>query len=258
MYEGLIAETITMPGHNGDLLEAYAARPLGVSSMPGVVVLHHMPGWDEWSKEVVRKLAHHGYAAVMPHLFSRLGPGSPEDLATKARAAGGMPDAQVMGDVAASVRLLRSQPVSNGKVGVIGFCSGGRQTYLAACTVEGLDAAVDCWGGRVIVGPDGLTQNSPRAPIEFTAGMRCPLLGIFGNDDANPDVEQVNGIEAELRKYGKDYEFHRYDGAGHGFFASDRANYRQEQAVDGWQKVFAFFDKHLKTGAAERQAAAVA
>ena len=244
-YEGQLAETITLLGHEGALIDAYAARPLGRLGVPGVVVLHHMPGWDEWSKDVVRKLAHHGYAALCPHLFSRLGAGRWDDLAAAARSAGGMPDAQVMGDLAACADLLRRQPYANGKIGVIGFCSGGRQAYLAACTLNGLDAAVDCWGGRVVVGPEGLTERQPRAPIDFTPQMRAPLLGIFGNEDANPDPAQVDHIEAELKRHGKDYEFHRYDGAGHGFFATDRPGYRQAQAVDGWQRVFAFFERHL-------------
>jgi carboxymethylenebutenolidase len=250
-YEGLIGETITMRGHNDDRIEAYQARPIGVSGVPGVVVIHHMPGWDEWTKEVARKLAHHGYAAVAPHLFARLGPGAWDDLAAAGRAAGGMPDAQVLGDVAGAASLLREQPYSNGKIGVIGFCSGGRQAYMVACQLDGIDAAVDCWGGRVIVKPEDLNQRQPQAVIDMTPSMRCPLLGIFGNDDASPDPEQVNRIEAELRRLGKDYEFHRYDGAGHGFFAADRPNYRPEQAVDGWQKVFAFFGQHLKAESRE-------
>ncbi len=243
-YEGLIGETITLRGDKGDVIEAYLARPLGLSTVPGVVVIHHMPGWDEWTKEVARKLAHHGYGAIAPHLFSRLGPGKWDDLAAAARTAGGMPDAQVVGDVAASADWLRSQPYSNGKVGVIGFCSGGRQAYMVACKLD-IDAAVDCWGGRVIVKPEDLNERSPERVIDMTPSMRAPLLGIFGNDDASPDPEQVNQTEAELRKHNKDYEFHRYDGAGHGFFATDRPAYRPEQAVDAWQKVFAFFDRTL-------------
>ncbi|HEY1294013.1 MAG TPA: dienelactone hydrolase family protein [Chloroflexota bacterium] len=249
-YEGLIGETITMRGHNGDAIEAYLARPLGVSSAPGVVVIHHMPGWDEWTKEVARKLAQHGYAAIAPHLFSRLGPGAWDDLAAAARGVGGMPDAQVVGDVGAAAALLREQPLSNGKVGVIGFCSGGRQAYMMACKLD-IDAAVDCWGGRVIAKPEELNERQPVAVIDMTPQMRCPLLGIFGNDDASPDPEQVNRTEAILRDLGKDYEFHRYDGAGHGFFATDRANYRPEQAVDGWKKVFAFFERTLQVEARE-------
>jgi carboxymethylenebutenolidase len=249
-YEGLIGETITMRGHNGDAIEAYLARPMGVTSAPGVVVIHHMPGWDEWTKEVTRKLAQHGYMAIAPHLFSRLGPGSWDDLAAAGRAAGGMPDAQVVGDVGAAAELLRDQPLCNGKVGVIGFCSGGRQAYMMACKLD-IDAAVDCWGGRVIAKPEELNERQPVAVIDMTPNMRCPLLGIFGNDDTSPDPDQVNRTEAVLREQGKDYEFHRYDGAGHGFFATDRANYRPEQAVDGWKKVFAFFERTLQVEARE-------
>ena len=255
-YEGLIGETITMRGHNGDAIEAYHVRPIGMSNVPGVVVIHHMPGWDEWTKEVVRKLSHHGYAAVAPHLFSRLGPGAWDDLAAAARAAGGMADAQILGDVSGAASLLRSQPYASGKIGVIGFCSGGRQAYMVACQLDGIDAAVDCWGGRVIAKPEELNERQPRAVIDMTASMRCPLLGIFGNDDASPDPEQVNRTEAELRRLGKAYEFHRYDGAGHGFFAADRPNYRPEQAVDGWKKVFAFFAQHLQSESREPALAA--
>ncbi len=205
-----------------------------------------MPGWDEWSKEVTRKLAYHGYAAICPHLFSRYGPGRWDDVAAAARAHGGASDAQVVGDAEGAAAFLRAQPDSNGKVGVIGFCSGGRQAYMLACKLPSLDAAVDCWGGRVVASPDQLTERQPVAVIDMTKDMSCPLLGIFGNDDANPDVEQVNRIEAELKRSGKDYEFHRYDGAGHGFFAVDRPSYRPEQAVDGWKKVFAFYERYLR------------
>ena len=247
MHEGMIAETIGMTGHNGDVIQAYYARPVIAGSVPGVVVIHHMPGWDEWSKEVTRKLAYHGYAAICPHLYSRLGPGRWDDVAAAARARGGSSDAQVVGDLAGAAAFLRAQPDANGKIGTIGFCSGGRQAYMLACKLPTLNAAVDCWGGRVVASADQLTEQQPVAVIDMTKDMHCPLLGIFGNDDANPDVAQVNRIEEELRKYEKDYEFHRYDGAGHGFFAVDRPSYRPEQAVDGWKKVFAFYERHLQT-----------
>jgi carboxymethylenebutenolidase len=242
----MIAETITIRGNGGDAIEAYYARPLGAGPFPGVVVIHHMPGWDEWSKEVARKFAHHGYAAISPHLYSRSGPGSPDDLAAKVRAEGGVPDDQVMGDVAGSMAFLREQPYASGKIGVIGFCSGGRHTYLAACRLDGIDAAVDCWGGGVIVDdPAQLTDKRPVAPIDLTERMTAPLLGIFGNEDRAPTPEQVDRTEEVLKRLGKTYEFHRYDGAGHGFFAVDRPAYRPEQAVDGWKQVFAFYDTYL-------------
>lgn len=82
-YEGMLAETVSLRGTNGDTIEAYAARPLGSGPFPGVVVIRHMPGWDEWSKEVARKLASHGYAAIGPNFYSRGGPGSPDDAAAR-------------------------------------------------------------------------------------------------------------------------------------------------------------------------------
>ena len=93
--------------------------------------------------------------------------------------------------------------------------------------------------------PEDLNPNFPVSPLDYTRDLPCPILGIFGNDDGNPMPEQVDQHEAELKKHGKNYEFHRYDGAGHGFFYYDRGAYRQQQAVDGWQKVFAFLEKHL-------------
>jgi carboxymethylenebutenolidase len=245
MKEALTAETIGIQGHNGDVIEAYYARPMTGDRVPGVLVLHHMPGWDEWVKEVTRKFAHHGMAAIAPHLFHRWGPGNWDDVTAAARAAGGPSDAQVVGDAQGALDFLRAQPGSSGKVGCIGFCSGGRQTYMVACKIPSLNAAVDCWGGRVVPAPGDIGEAHPEAVIDMTPQMNCPLLGIFGNDDHNPDPAQVNHIEAELKKHGKTYDFHRYDGAGHGFFSWDRPGYRQEQAVDGWKQVFAFYAKYL-------------
>jgi carboxymethylenebutenolidase len=247
-HPALSAETITIKGHSGDEVEAYYARPAGSGRRPGVVVIHHAPGWDDWTTEVCLKLARNGYEAISPHLYHRAGGGpEPGDMAAMVRAMGGLPDDQVMGDIDAAAQHLKSQPTSNGKAGCIGFCSGGRHAYIAAALVQNIDAAVDCWGGGVIVSdPAQLTPNRPVAPIDYTAKIHVPLLGIFGNEDRNPDVEQVNKTEEELKKQGKSYEFHRYDGAGHGFFATDRAGYRPEQAVDGWKKVFAFYETHLK------------
>jgi carboxymethylenebutenolidase len=253
-YQALQAEQVSFRGHENFESEAYYARPARPGKVPGVVVIHHMPGWDEWITEVVRKFAHHGYAAIAPHLFVRFGPGSPDDVTARARPQGGASDAEVMGDVAASMAYLRAQPNASGRIGVIGFCSGGRHTYLAACTLPGIDAAVDCWGGRVIVNdPADITPKRPVPPIEYTEKLGCPLLGIFGNDDKNPSPNDVNRTEEALKRYGKTYEFHRYDGAGHSFFDWGRPAYRPQQAMDAWQKVFTFFDKHL---AAEKQQAA--
>ena len=159
---------------------------------------------------------------------------------------GGVSDKSVMGDVSASLSFLRSQVNAAGKVGVIGMCSGGRHTFLAAATLDGIDAAVDCWGGSVICPPERLSPAQPVAPVDYADGIDCPLLGIFGNEDRFPPPEDVDALEAVLKEKGKDYEFYRYDGAGHGIWYYDKPMYRQEQAMDSWNKVLAFFDKHLK------------
>lgn len=245
-YEGMIAESISITGHNGDIIHAYYARPIGDGPFPGIVWLHHFPGWDEWSKEVSRKLAYHGYAVMAPDLYCRVDHGTPEDVAVKIRGQGGIPDPQVVGDAAASRDFLKAQANSNGKVGVIGTCSGGRHAVLAASCAPGFDACVDLWGGGVVMRQEDLNPMRPVSPVDYTKDLDCPILGLFGNDDRAPTPEQVDIHEAALKEHGKEYEFHRYDGAGHGFFYYDRPQaYRAEQAVDGWNKVLDFFARKL-------------
>lgn len=247
MYEGMLAETVTINGHGGDSINAYYARPLGTGPFPGVVLIHHLPGWDEWYRETTRKFAHHGYAAISPNLYYRSGHGTPDDVAAKVRGEGGVPDDQVVGDMSSAMKFLKSLPYSNGKVGIFGTCSGGRQVFLTVCRTDGFDAAVECWGGRVVMSADDLNPAQPVAPIDYTKDLSCPLLGLFGADDQSPTPEQVNQHEQELKNHNKDYEFHRYEGAGHGFFYYDRGAYRQEQAVDGWNKIWGFLEKHLSS-----------
>ena len=246
MYEGMLAETVTMPGANGELINAYFARPAGPGPFPGMVIIHHMPGWDEWYREATRKIAQYGYAAISPNLYFRSGHGTPEDVAAKVRGAGGIPDDKAVGDIEGAMLYLRSLPNSNGKVGVFGTCSGGRHAYLAACRVQGFDALVDCWGGRVVMAEEDLNDNFPVAPIDYTKDLSCPILGLFGEEDSSPTPAQVAQHEDELKKNGKNYDFHMYPDAGHGFFYHHRPNYRQQQAVDGWAKTFAFLEKYLK------------
>jgi carboxymethylenebutenolidase len=245
-YEGMLAETVTMHGHGGDAINAYLARPLGPGPFPGIVLIHHAPGWDELYREFTRRFAHHGYVAICPNLYFRDGHGTPEDVGARVRAAGGADDALVIGDVDGAIRFLRAQAYSSGRVGLFGTCSGGRHGFLAGCRLTGIDAVVECWGGNIVAAPEDLAPRRPVAPIDLTKDLAAPLLGIFGNDDRSPTPEQVDLHEAELRRLGKDYEFHRYDGAGHGFFYHDRPNYRAQQAIDGWKQVWAFLDARLR------------
>lgn len=249
MYEGLLAETIMIQGFNGNRINAYFARPLGPGPFPGMVLAHHMPGWDEWFKETTLKFARHGYATICPNLYFRAGHGTPEDVTAKVRAAGGVPDDQAVADLAEAAHVLLSLPTSNGKVGIFGTCSGGRHAYLTACRVPIFAGVVDCWGGRVVMNAEDLSPKQPVAPLDYTKDLACPLLGLFGEEDHGPTPEQVTIHEQELKRLGKNYEFHTYPGAGHGFFYENRPMYRQEQAVDGWNRTFTFLEKYLKTNA---------
>jgi carboxymethylenebutenolidase len=245
-YQGMIAETIAIAGHEGDLIDAYFARPSGAGPFPGVVLFHHRPGWDEWYMEATRRFAHHGYVAICPNLYMRFGHGAPDDVAARVLGGGDVADGQVVGDGLGAVAFLRALRNLNGKVAVFGTCSGGRHAYLAACQGGNVDAVVDCWGGRVVMSDDDLNDKYPVAPIDLTEDLPCPVLGLFGEEDKGPTPEQVAQHEDELKKHGKDYEFHMYPGAGHGFFYYDRpAYYRAEAAVDGWQKIWAFLAEHV-------------
>jgi carboxymethylenebutenolidase len=246
MTEELTATTITITGYGGDEIEAYLAVPdNGSANGGGVVVIHHMPGYDSSTKEITRKFAANGYAALMPNLYYRDAPGaSPDDAAAAARAKGGVPDDRLVGDVAAASNFLRGLPESNGKVGVIGYCSGGRQSFLAACSLP-LDAAVDCYGAFIVGSPpDGMPLKV--TPILGLAGnLSCPLLGLFGADDKFPTSDETAELSKVLDEHGKPHEFHTYDGAGHAFFSVDRPAYRPEAANDGWQRIWDFYGRYL-------------
>lgn len=192
----LSAGTVTIAGHDGDEIEAYLAEA-AIGNGAGVVVIHHLPGYDAATKEITRKFAAHGYAAVMPNLYSREAgyrtgaPGAdPDDAAAAARAGGGVPDERLVGDVAGAAAVLRALPGSNGKVATIGFCSGGRQSLLAGCSLD-LDAAIDCYGAFT------LTTPPAEFPLQVTplgdrlGDLSCPLLGLFGSDDQYPGPDEV-------------------------------------------------------------------
>jgi carboxymethylenebutenolidase len=245
--DGITAEVITYPGGNGDEIHAWLARPTGGASVPGVVAVHHLPGWDEFYREFCERLARHGYNVICPDLYCRYGHGTPDDVAATVRAQGGVPDDSVVADCAAALSWLKAQPASNGKAGIIGTCSAGRHALLAASRVPGFDAVADLWGGSVVMAEKDLSPAHPVAPIDLTANLQAPLLGLFGNDDQHPSPEEVDRHEAELNRHGKTYEFYRYDGAGHGFFYYHWPLYRPQAAMDGWEKVFGFFGRYLRS-----------
>jgi len=246
MSDTLSAATVTITGAGDDEVEAYLARPEGAQDAPsrgGVVVIHHMPGYDRATKEMVRRFAELGYDAICPNLYVREAPGAdPDDAAAAARAQGGVPDDRLVGDVGGAAAYLRALGTSNGKVGVIGHCSGGRHAVLAVCRLD-LQAAVDCYGAFVTgeVPPERPITNL----VDQLPHLSAPLLGLFGNEDTHPSPEEVDELEQILRDQGSAYEFHRYDDAGHAFFTVDRPSYRVAAANDGWERIAAFFDTQL-------------
>jgi carboxymethylenebutenolidase len=247
MSDAIRAETVTMSGHGGDEIEAYLARPLDGGPRGSVVVIHHMPGYDAATKEMVRTFAVHGYAALCPNLYAREAPGaSPDDASAFVRSKGGVPDERLVGDVDGAAKYLKALDGANGKVGVIGHCSGGRHAYLSACSLR-LDAAVDCYGAFVVGTPPASFPLAVTPLLPIADRLSCPLLGLFGADDKYPTPEQTAELERVLTEHGKTFEFHTYEGAGHAFFSVDRPSYRPEAAVDGWRRIFTWFDRYLSS-----------
>ncbi len=236
MSEALTAKTISITGHGGDEIEAYLAVPDdGAGPRGSVVVIHHMPGYDSPTKEIVRRFAANGYAALMRNLYYRDARGaSPDDAAATARAKGGVPDERLVGDVGGAADYMRGQPGSNAKVGVIGYCSS-----------LPLDAAVDCYGAFIVnPPPDGMPLKATPL-VSLANDLSCPLLGLFGADDQYPTPDETAALSKVLDEAGKQHEFHTYEGAGHGFFAVNRPAYRPEAANDGWQQIWDFYGRYL-------------
>src|SRR5437868_6703632 len=202
-HMGMLAHITTYAAGGGDLIHAYVARPESPGPFPGIVAIHHMPGWNEFYQEFSRRLANHGYTVICPNLYERFGHGTPDYVTATVRGQGGVPDDSVVADLEAARNWLRALSTSDGKVGIIGSCSGGRHAMVTAGRAGGFDAIVDLWGGGVVQTPEQLTPQRPVAPIDYTKNLEAPVLGIFGNEDQNPSPEMVNKHEEELKKHGK-------------------------------------------------------
>ena len=160
----------------------------------------------------------------------------------------GLPDNEALQDLNAAADYLNAMPGATGKVGAIGFCSGGRHTLLFACNSNKVNAAIDCWGGFIHrATPDAETTPArPKAPLDMVGQLHGPLFGVFGEEDQNPPV----ALEAELKKRaqaaGKDVTTKVYKNAGHAFLADYRPSYREAAAQELWGDIQSFFGKHLK------------
>ncbi|ACU70648.1 dienelactone hydrolase [Catenulispora acidiphila DSM 44928] len=246
MTNGIQAGTVHYPAADGAETEAYLAVPQDDAPRGGVVLIHHLPGYDEATREFARTFAVHGYNAVVPNLYSREGgPGiSPEDAAAAVRADGGVPDERLLADLGTAAEYLRALETSNGRIGVIGHCSGGRQALLAACALD-LQAAVDNYGAFVMSDSPASVGLRATSVEERLPELSCPLLGNFGADDSHPSPEETARLAAALDKLGKTYDFKTYEGAGHAFFNVNRVAYRADAAMDAWDRIFDFYGQHL-------------
>ncbi|PKB67434.1 MAG: hypothetical protein BZY81_04705 [SAR202 cluster bacterium Io17-Chloro-G4] len=236
------SETMRYPSQDGTQIEAYLSQPATPGRYPGVIVTMEGMGLEDHMRDLTRRFAEQGYIAIAPDLYTREGrPASDKVMETLFS----VPDSQTMGDLEGAALYLKSHAHSNGKVGIIGFCSGGRYTLMFACTSANVNAAVDSAGGHII--PEELTEARPVATIDMVGNLACPLLALFGEEDGNPSPAHAERLKEELDKHGKTYEFKMYADAGHAFFADYRPSYRAAPAQDMWHRVLLFYEKYLSS-----------
>jgi carboxymethylenebutenolidase len=207
---------------------------------PAVIVIQHAGGVDDFIRRMSDRLAEAGYVAVAPDLYHREDPANADDPLTRM---GRLRDRQIEADVNAAVEHAKSLPeVQADKIGITGFCMGGRVTYLMCARNPAFRAGVVFYGGNIMV-PWG---EGP-APFDLTRDISCPILGLFGEDDPNPSPADVAKIDAEMTRLGKPHEFHSYPGAGHAFMNEDRPSHREEAARDAWRRCLDWFARYLRS-----------
>lgn len=233
----------------GQQIAAYHAYPNQSGSYPGIVVIQEAFGLDDHICDLARRFANIGYNAVAPALYWRRGaPQDPNNIETVFPVMFGLPDSEAVQDLEAAADYLRAMPGATGKVGAIGFCSGGRHTLLFACSSNKVDAAIDCWGGFIhrATPNDETTAARPKPPLDMVGQLNCPLFGVFGAEDQNPPVELEPELKKRAQAAGKDVTTKVYQNAGHAFLADYRPSYREGPAQELWGDIRNFFDKHLK------------
>jgi len=237
------SNVVQYAGDGGTMINAYFSRPAANGHYPGVIVTCEAFGMVEHIRDLARRFAAQGYVAIAPDLYTREGGPDPENMDEVIQKMFATPDSRALGDLDGAAVYLKGQPQSNGKVGIIGFCSGGRYTLITACNSSNIDAAVDSAGGFII--QDENTTERPVSPIDMVANLSCPLLATFGEEDPNPSPAHAARLKEELDKHGKTYEFRNYAEAGHAFFADYRPSYQAAAAQDMWHRVMLFYEKHL-------------
>jgi len=241
---GLTAGDTKIKVADGDM-PGYFARPNGVSNPPVVLVAMEVFGLHEYIKDVTRRLAKLGAFAVAPDYYFRKGDLTTiTDIPQLMPLVNSKPDAELLSDLDSTVAWAKSQGGDTGRLGIVGFCRGGRTVWEYAAHSGALKAGVAFYGSLV----DPANPAWPKSPLQLVPEMKAPVLGLYGEADAGVPVAQIEQMKAALAAAGKTAEFKIYPGAPHGFHADYRASYRKEAAEDAWNQMQAWFRKNKVLG----------
>jgi carboxymethylenebutenolidase len=237
---GLTAGDVKIKVADGDM-PGYFARPNGVSNPPVVLVAMEVFGLHEYIKDVTRRLAKLGAFAVAPDYYFRKGDLTAiTDIPQLMPLVNSKPDAELLSDLDSTVAWAKSQGGDTGRLGIVGFCRGGRTVWEYAAHSGALKAGVAFYGSLV----DPANPAWPKSPLQLVPEMKAPVLGLYGEADAGIPVAQIEQMRAALAAASKTAEFKIYPGAPHGFHADYRASYRKEAAEDAWSQMQAWFRKN--------------
>jgi len=229
---------------NGFKVPAYRAMPAGKTGLPIVLVVQEIFGVHEYIADTVRRFAHAGYLAIAPELYERQGDPRQYGEVSKlmSEVVSKVPDAQVMGDLDGALKWAAANGGDAGKAGITGFCWGGRFVWLYAAHAP-VKAGV-AWYGRVMGTPSALT---PRHPVDIAAGLKAPVLGLYGGDDSGIPLDTVGKMKALLAEgspAARASQIVVYPRTPHGFHADYRPSYRPKEAEDGWKRALEWFRTH--------------
>ena len=234
---------VVMLNINGQQVPVYRAQPEGKSNLPVVLVISEIFGVHEHIADVARRFAKQGYLALAPELFVRQGDASkyPNIGELIKEVIAKVPDAQVMSDLDAVVAWAKKNGGNTDKLAITGFCWGGRITWMYAAHNPGVKAGA-AWYGRLVGAASPL---SPQHPIDIAAGLKAPVLGLYGAKDAGIPLETVEQMKAALAKGSSKSDFMVYASSGHAFHADYRPSFVEADAKDGWQRCLAWFKANL-------------
>jgi carboxymethylenebutenolidase len=242
---GLDAGDVKVKVADGEM-PAYFARPAGVSNPPVIVVAMEIFGLHQYIKDVTRRLGKLGAFAIAPDYYFRKGVDLTkiDDMSKLIPLVNSKPDAELLSDLDSTVAFAKAQGGDTSRLGIIGFCRGGRTVWEYAAHNNDLKAGVAFYGPPV----DPPNPLWPKSPTQLAPEMKAPVLGLYGAEDQGIPVAQVEALKAALEKANKTAEFKIYPGAPHGFHADYRASYRKEAAEDGWNQMQAWFKKYKVLG----------